>query len=311
MLVWPPTPCRDSPAHSSPCPAPPDAAMAGLMQAQRVGSSAFQGTAVMMRPVRVAQPFRPAVVPVVAAKTLQGKVLSTDMTKTAVSSEHRRACPQNCLTRCGLLRGAGECWTPGHLSPVATVAAGRRGAAACPPLLAAAQRRLSTWATGAQQGIPFAAGGQRLGAEALRGGASRCTCGPGSGAAAGGGTRVLPVWQRRAGCSWPGWGGPGQKARGHVCHACARLWSIGAPCRPPPTSPPPHPPSHPAGGGGGDLLGAPPLQEAQPPVQEVHVPRRGGAVPSGGPGDHRAQPAGVQVEEVCGGEHRPAAAVTC
>lgn len=215
--------------------------MAGLMQAQRVGSSAFQGTAVMMRPVRVAQPFRPAVVPVVAAKTLQGKVLSTDMTKTAVSSEHRRACPQNCLMRCGLLRGAGECWTPGHLSPVATVAAGRRGAAACPPLLAAAQRRLSTWATGAQQGIPFAAGGQRLGAEALRGGAGRCTCGPGSGAAAGGGTGVLPVWQRRAGCSWPGWGGPGQKARGHVCHACARLWSIGAPCRPPPPPPPPIP----------------------------------------------------------------------
>ena len=53
----------------------------GSMQ---LGSSAFQGKQLQLRPVQVAQPFRPAVVPVRAAKTLSGKVVSTDMQKTAV-----------------------------------------------------------------------------------------------------------------------------------------------------------------------------------------------------------------------------------
>ncbi|GAB4814927.1 hypothetical protein N2152v2_001973 [Parachlorella kessleri] len=53
----------------------------GSMQ---LGSSAFQGKQLQLRPVQVAQPFRPAVVPIRAAKTLSGKVISTDMQKTAV-----------------------------------------------------------------------------------------------------------------------------------------------------------------------------------------------------------------------------------
>ena len=46
----------------------------GGMQKVQLGASAFQGKQLQLRPVPVAQPFKPAVVPVRAAKTLQGKV---------------------------------------------------------------------------------------------------------------------------------------------------------------------------------------------------------------------------------------------
>lgn len=41
------------------------------MQAVQLGTSAFQGKALQLRPVKVAQPFKAAVVPVRAEKTLQ------------------------------------------------------------------------------------------------------------------------------------------------------------------------------------------------------------------------------------------------
>jgi hypothetical protein len=59
--------------------------MQATVGSMQLGSSAFQGTRLLLRPVVVAQPFRPAVLPITAGKVLQGKVISTDMQKTAVS----------------------------------------------------------------------------------------------------------------------------------------------------------------------------------------------------------------------------------
>lgn len=60
--------------------------MAAMVSMQRVhlGNSSFAGKQLQMKPATVSQPFKPVHMPVQAAKTFQGKVVSTSMQKTAV-----------------------------------------------------------------------------------------------------------------------------------------------------------------------------------------------------------------------------------